>query len=93
MCSLKVSSDDDIYNQGHQFALQIILGTGKTVRQMLNYETDPYETDYVTIKAGSTLNTLPVEAVVYKYYVKHVYTKDVYLGSRWDADLSLGAGA
>ncbi|MEO9849601.1 MAG: hypothetical protein ABJH72_05635 [Reichenbachiella sp.] len=81
-------SDDDIYNQGHQFALHIILGTGKTVRQMLNYDTDPYETDYVTIKAGSTLSTLPVEAVVYKYYVKHVYTKDVYLGSRWDADLN-----
>ncbi|SMD34492.1 hypothetical protein SAMN04488029_2039 [Reichenbachiella faecimaris] len=86
---LSESSDDrDIYNQGHQFVLLSIHGTGKTIREMLNYEIDPYETDYVSIRAGSTLNTLSVDAVVYKYYVKHVYTQDAYLGSRWDADLT-----
>lgn len=82
------NSDDDIYNQGHQFVLLAIQGTGKTVKQMLDFEIDAYETDYVTIQAGSTLNTLPVDAIVYKYYVKHVYTKDVYIGLRWDADLT-----
>ncbi|UXX80564.1 hypothetical protein N7E81_05555 [Reichenbachiella carrageenanivorans] len=82
------SNDDDIYNAGYQFSLLTIHGTGKTVKQILNFDTDPYETDYVTIQASSALNTLPVDAVVYKYYVKHVYTKDVYLGSRWDADLT-----
>lgn len=82
------SSDGEVYNQGYQFVLKSIHGPGKTVREMLNYEIDPYETDYVTIRAGSTLNTVPVEAVVYKYYVKHVYTQDAYLGSRWDADLT-----
>ncbi|MEP2024972.1 MAG: hypothetical protein ABJI85_09935, partial [Reichenbachiella sp.] len=86
---LSESSDDrDIYNQGHQFVLLSIHGTGRTVREMLDYEIDPYETDYVSIRSGSSLHTLPVEAVVYKYYVKHVYTQDVYLGSRWDADLT-----
>lgn len=80
--------DEDIYNQGHQYALFSLRGSGKTIREMLNYEIDPYETDYVTIQAGSMLKTLPVEAVVYKFCVKHVYTKDVYLGSRWDADLT-----
>ena len=81
-------SDGEVYNQGYQFVLLKVHGSGKTIREMLNYEIDPYETDYVTIQAGSTLNTLPVEAVVYKYYVKHVYTQDAYLGSRWDADLT-----
>ncbi|WP_422361102.1 hypothetical protein [Reichenbachiella sp.] len=84
----ETSSDVDIYNQGHQFVLLTVHGSGKTLKEMLNYEIDPYETDYVTIRAGSTLNTLPVDAVVYKYYVKHVYTQDAYLGSRWDADLT-----
>lgn len=84
----ETSSDLDIYNQGHQFVLLTMHGSGKTLKEMLNYEIDQYETDYVTIRAGSTLNTLPVEAVVYKYYVKHVYTQDAYLGSRWDADLT-----
>ncbi|WP_420580310.1 hypothetical protein [Reichenbachiella sp.] len=84
----ETSSDIDIYNQGHQFVLLMMQGSGKTIKEMLNYEIEPYETDYVTIRAGSTLNTLPVDAVVYKYYVKHVYTQDAYLGSRWDADLT-----
>lgn len=82
------SSDAQVYNQGYQFVLLNVHGPGRTVREMLNYEIDPYETDYVTIQAGSSLETLPVNAVVYKYYVKHVYTQDAYLGSRWDADLT-----
>lgn len=82
------SSDDDIYNQGHQFVLLGIHGAAKSVKQMLNYETNAYTTDYVTIQANNQLKTLSVESVVHKYYVKHVYTKDVYLGSRWDADLT-----
>ncbi|MEP3387352.1 MAG: hypothetical protein ABJO02_04135, partial [Reichenbachiella sp.] len=84
----ETASDVDIYNQGYQFVLLTMHGSGKTIKEMLDYEVDPYETDYVTIRAGSTLNTLPVDAVVFKYYVKHVYTQDAYLGSRWDADLT-----
>ncbi|MCV9388411.1 hypothetical protein [Reichenbachiella ulvae] len=80
-----------IYNDGHQFALMRIDGTGKMIRESLGYETNTGETDYVTLKAGlggSYTYPLPVDAVVSKYYVQHVFTKDVYVGLKWDADLT-----
>lgn len=86
------SSDDEaIYRQGYQYVLLPIEGSGKTVKELLNFEVNAYETAYVTIKyteIGTTLLRLPVDAVVTKYYVKHVHTHDVYVGSKWDADLT-----
>lgn len=89
------SDAKELYNQGHQYVLAMVSGTGKTVKQMLNYKLEANETDFISIKAteiGSVLKTIPVDGVVTKYYVKHVYTKDVYLGSRWEADLTWEEG-
>lgn len=81
----------DIYKMGYQFALCRLNTSGKTIRQLLNYKIDHSETDYITIKGangGSTIKTIPVDAPVFKYYVKHVNTKDTYVGGNWDADLT-----
>jgi hypothetical protein len=89
------SDAKELYNQGHQYVLAMVSGTGKTVKQMLNYKLEANETDFISIKSteiGSVLKTIPVDGVVTKYYVKHVYTKDVYLGSRWEADLTWEEG-
>ncbi|PIB37058.1 hypothetical protein BFP72_17435 [Reichenbachiella sp. 5M10] len=79
-----------IYNEGHQFALMRIDGTGKTIRECLEYDPTK-ETDYVTLRAsdiGAKVVALPVDAVVTKFYVQHVFTKDTYVGLKWDADLT-----
>jgi len=86
-----LQSNEDIYRMGYQYALFRLHTTGKTIREMLNYPIDQSETDYISIKAnngGSMIKSIPVDAPVYKYYVKHVYTKDVYTGLKWDADLT-----
>ncbi|MFY0626412.1 MAG: hypothetical protein JXR07_08965 [Reichenbachiella sp.] len=83
--------DKNVYDNGGQFVLLRLEGTGETIKDLLNYKTEPGETVFATIKAtdvGSTVLRLPAEAVVSKYYVKHVYTKDVYTGLKWDADLT-----
>jgi hypothetical protein len=85
------SSDDEIYKRGYQFVLLPIYGSGRTIKELLNFEINPFETEYVTIKStefGTSLRRLPVDAVVTKYYVKHVHTQDAYIGSKWDADLT-----
>ncbi len=84
-------SETEIYNRGGQFILQSLHTTGETVKELLDYKTDAGETVYATIKAtdiGATVRRLPKDAVVHKYYVKHVYSKDVYTGLKWDADLT-----
>ena len=81
----------DIYKMGYQFALCRLNTTGKTIRQLLNYDIDNSETDYISIKAGlggATIKSIPVDAPVFKYYVKHVNTKDTYVSGNWDADLT-----
>ena len=86
-------SDSEVYSKGGQFVLLGLHTTGETIKDLLDYKQDAGETVYATIKTtdiGSTVKRLPKDAVVYKYYVKHVYTKDVYTGLKWDADLLIG---
>lgn len=85
----EASTDKELYNQGFQYVLLKLNTTGVNIREMLDYEMNPMETDYITVKnkdGKTTLRSIPVNAPVYKYYVKHLYTKDVYTGTKWDAD-------
>lgn len=78
-----------LFQQGFQYVLLNLHSTGYTIRELLNYEVDKSETDYITmkIKDGKTLlRTIPVNAPVYKFYVKHLATGDIYIGTKWDAD-------
>lgn len=84
-------TDDDIYSLGGQYALMRLEAPGSTIKGFLDYKKEVGENMYASIKAvdlGSTVRRLPVDAVVSKYYVKHVYTKDIYTGLKWDADLT-----
>jgi hypothetical protein len=85
------TDEDQIRQQGYQFILLRLHTTGENVKEMLGYEVDPSEEDYVTIKQNGlnlTMRHIPAKAPVYKYYIKHIYTGDVYLGTPWDADES-----
>lgn len=82
-------TDDDFYREGFQYVLLKLNTSGVTIKELLNFKVDYTETDYITIKStehGTTLRSIPVNASVNKYYVKHLYTKDVYTGAKWDAD-------
>lgn len=78
-----------LFQQGFQYVLLNLHTTGRTIRELLNYEVDKNETDYITMKtegAKTILRTIPVNAPVYKFYVKHLVTGDIYIGTKWDAD-------
>ena len=81
--------EDQLRQQGYQFILKRISTTGEHVKKMLGYEVKASEDDYVTIKQDGlklTMRHIPAKAPVYKFYIKHIYTGDVYLGTPWDAD-------
>lgn len=81
--------EDQLRQQGYQFILKRINTTGEHVKEMLGYEVKASEDDYVTIKQDGlklTMRHIPANAPVYKFYIKHIYTGDVYLGTPWDAD-------
>jgi hypothetical protein len=83
------TEEDKLRQEGYQFILKRIHTTGEHIKEMLGYEINPTEKEYVTIKQNGlklTMRHIPAKAPVYKYYIKHIYTGDVYLGTPWDAD-------
>lgn len=84
-------TEQEVYNKGGQFVLLNLQTSGTTIKKLLDYKLNKGENIFATIKAteiGSTVRRLPADAVVSKYYVKHVFTKDIYTGLKWDADLT-----
>ena len=78
-----------IFKKGFQYVLVSLHTTGYNIKKMLGFRTDPNESDYITVRyqdGQSSLETIPVNRTVYKFYVKHILTGAVYVGSKWDAD-------
>lgn len=67
-----VQEEDEIRQDGYPFVLMRLQSSEENLRTMLGYEESTSE---------ATNNGTPV----YKYYIKHIYTGDVYLGNTWDA--------
>ncbi|MDN4165497.1 hypothetical protein QWY31_08295 [Cytophagales bacterium LB-30] len=87
---LTTSSDIEVLKkEGFQYILLYVSGPGRSVRELLEYKKVPGETHYISqILDGPNkgLKRLPAEAPVYKFYIKQLYSGNVYLGSVWDAD-------
>ena len=64
--------EDQVRQDGFPFILMRLQSSEENLRTMLGYEDSASEAN----NSG---------APVYKYYVKHIYTGDVYLGNTWDA--------
>jgi len=81
-----------LYRVEFSHVLMLLHSTGRNIRELLNYEIDYSETDYITLKSitkeHKTLEQIPVAAPVFKFYTKHLVNKEIYLGTEWDADLS-----
>jgi|GEM_PF-1507786 len=64
--------EDQVRQDSYPFVLMRLQSSEENLRTMLGYEEPTSE---------ATDNGAPV----YKYYMKHIYTGDVYLGNTWDA--------
>lgn len=76
-----IAEDKLRQDSGYQFILLKLHTTKAHIRDMLEYD-EAAEGNEAETSAG---NSTEDQASVYKYYVKHIYTGDVYLGDVWDA--------
>lgn len=72
--------EDKLRQNGYQYILLKLHTSKDHIQDMLGYKAQPDNTQ----KVGSETESSKVS--VFKYYVKHIYTGDVYLGNVWDAD-------
>ncbi|ELR69797.1 NTPase [Fulvivirga imtechensis AK7] len=80
--------DTKLRSDGYQYILYYVHTTGKEVKEMLGYNTTDTETAYVSevVKDGQVrVNSYSIDIPVYKFYIKHIYSGNVFLGKKWDA--------
>jgi len=74
--------------KGFQFVLMRLKSSGFNVRKLLGYEISDDISELITIKKNRqgevNVKAIPIDATVYKYYVKHINSGDIYLGEQWD---------
>jgi hypothetical protein len=78
----------NLRSDGYQFILYYVHSTGESVREMLEYPTDETEDAYISESfQGDTpiAQNFDKKRPVYKFYVKHIYSGNVFLGQKYDA--------
>jgi len=86
------TTDENAYRQGYEFVLLNISTSGQSIKKLLNYESGIKETHYISTvardSADTEIKTIPVDALVHKYYFRRTVNHQVYVGEKWDADTS-----
>lgn len=86
------ADEKDLVKQGFQFLILFVKSNGKTARELLGYNNDAASTAYgsVTFPNGSPqVKTISADVPIYKIYIKHLRSGNVFLGTKWDADQTL----
>jgi hypothetical protein len=85
------TTDEDAYRKGYQFILLSMTTTGQTIRQMLNYPKAASENVHISTVADgdkTRLKSIPANALIFKYYIRHTVNKELFVGRQWDADIT-----
>lgn len=76
-----------VRSEGYQYILYYVHSTGKAVKEMLEYPVTDTETAYVSevVKDGQAkVTSYSINTPVYKFYIKHIYSGNTFLGKKWD---------
>ncbi len=81
------SDEKELRSNGYQYVLYYSHSTVESVRNLLEYPLGESQTAYVSevIENGQTqVETHTLNTSVYKFYIKHIYSQNVFIGKKWD---------
>ncbi len=84
------ANEQDLRRQGFQYVLCYVNTRGKAAREVLGYDMTKGGNSYASItfpEGQLQLKTIPGETEVYKFYFRHIDNGNVFLGTKWDADI------
>ena len=84
-------SEAELRRQGFLYVLRFIHARNKIARDVLGYETSRAQSAFVSMtyqENESQVKNISANQMVYKFYFKHIESKNVFLGRKWDADPS-----
>ncbi|MBX2964914.1 MAG: hypothetical protein KF845_02125 [Cyclobacteriaceae bacterium] len=83
--------EPELRKQGMFYMLRFVYSRGPVAKQLLGYEVRHGETALVSVTyPGNTeqLKTIPAETPIYKFYNRQIEFNNVFLGTKWDADVT-----
>ncbi len=81
----------ELRKQGYNYVLCYVHTRGKAAKEVLGYDMTKPESAYasITFPAGQLqLKTISAETYIYKFYFRHIDNGNVFLGTKWDADVT-----
>jgi hypothetical protein len=85
-------SEIELRKKGSMYLLCYLHTRGEVAKKLLGYDMSKSESALASITypdSGQTqLKNIPSEMLVYKFYFKHIDSGNVFLGTKWDADLT-----
>ena len=84
-------AEADLRKQGYLFVMRFVHARAKVAKNVLGYDMTKSESNVVSITYPDNqpqIKNIPANTIVYKFYFKHIESGNVYLGNKWDADIS-----
>lgn len=87
------ADDKELLKQGFQFIMIHVKANGRAAHELLGYDMNKaFATAYGSVSYPNgtpQVKTISAETPVYKFYIKHLRSGNVFLGTKWDADENL----
>jgi hypothetical protein len=87
----KSISESDLRKQGFLYVLCVVNTRAQAARNVLEYTVTKAETAYVSVSyenGNVRLKNIAADIPITKFYVRHIDSGNVFLGTKWDADTS-----
>ncbi|MEQ9592810.1 MAG: hypothetical protein RLN86_09440 [Cyclobacteriaceae bacterium] len=84
-------SMDELQRNGFHYVLSYVHTQGAIAKELLEYEISDNESAITSItypNGSEKLKTIASDKLVYKFYFKHIRSGNVFLGTKWDADVN-----
>ena len=85
------TDEKDLRKQGYPYVLCYVHTRNAAAKQILGYDMTKSESALASVTYPNDalqLKTIPSETPVYKFYLRHIDSGNVYLGTKWDADVT-----
>jgi hypothetical protein len=82
-------AEKDIRSKGTLYKLCFVHTGSKVAKELLGYAVGKSESAFVSLTYSDgqvQLKNIPAETPVFKFYVRHIDTGNIFLGPKWDAE-------
>jgi hypothetical protein len=83
--------EKDLRKQGYFYVVCFVHARGSVIKELMGYDMSKSESALVSVTypdGQQQLKNIPSNTPVFKVYFKHIDSGNVFLGTKWDADLT-----